>query len=200
MDLTNVQPSTTGIPESSMAVAPQPLSTEKEQVDAARRGDRRAFEMLYRSHVGRIFALCLRLEGDRDEAELLVQDAFVQAWRKLDRFRGQSTFGTWLHRLTVNLVLDRKRADQRRNRREVATDLEENTAAMSATTAPERVVDRLELERAIAALPEGARMVFVLKEIEGYPTQDIADRLGVAEGTIKAQAFRARRMLREALK
>lgn len=173
--------------------------SETTLVDAARQGDRQAFEQLYRTHVGRIHALCLRLLADRDEAEIMTQDAFVHAWHKLDRFAGQSAFGTWLHRLTVNLVLDRRRSEKRRRRHETPMDLDEQASLLRATAPPARVVDRLELERAIAGLPDGARTVFVLQEIEGYPLRDIATMLGIAEGTVKAQGFRARRLLREAL-
>lgn len=168
-------------------------------VDAARDGDQRAFEQLYREHAGRIYGLCLRLVADATEAEQLTQDAFVQAWRKLDRFRGESAFGTWLHRLTVNLVLDWQRSRGRRRRVEIDLDPQAEAEALRRTTPPSRVVDRLELERAIATLPEGARTIFVLAEIEGYPLKEIATQLGIAEGTVKAQNHRARRLLREAL-
>jgi len=182
-----------------MAVAQRKQQSDTELVSAAQRGDRLAFEALYRSYVGRIFALCVRLTASRDDAESLTQDAFVHAWNKLDRFAGQSAFGTWLHRLTVNLMLDRRRADQRRRKHETPMDPDEQAMALRATAAPARVIDRLELERAIAGLPEGARTVFVLQEIEGYPVREIAGMMGIAEGTVKAQGFRARRLLREVL-
>ena len=175
-------------------------TAEQRCVAAARAGDPDAFARLYRDHVGRVYALSLRLLADRDEAEQLTQDAFVQAWRKLDRFRGDSAFGTWLYRLTTNLVLDAQRARGRRHRREAPLDPTEEAAALAATTPPARVIDRVELERAIAALPDGARTVFVLQEVEGYPVREIAGMLDIAEGTVKAQSFRARRLLREALR
>ncbi|MBD3219838.1 sigma-70 family RNA polymerase sigma factor [bacterium] len=182
----------------TVAVPPQP--SEEALVDAARGGDQRAFEQLYRDHAGRVYGLCLRLVADPTEAEQLTQDAFVQAWRKLDRFDGQSALGTWLHRLTTNLVLDWLRARGRRRQREEPLDPVEEADRLRQTAPPARVIDRLELERAIAALPDGARTVFVLAEVEGYPLKEIAARMGVAEGTVKAQNHRARRLLREALR
>ncbi len=169
---------------------------------AARAGSVTAFEALYRANVGRIHALCLRLTADRDLAAQLTQDTFVRAWEKLGGFRGESRFETWLHRLAVNVVLDWRRERDRRNRREVAaedTQTLESAAAGRAVPAP-RVAERLDLERAVARLPEGARTVFVLHEIEGYPLKDIAEVEGIAEGTVKAQLHRARQILREALR
>jgi len=180
--------------------APLPTREDHTLVAAARRGDRGAFEELYRAHVGRIHALCLRLTADRVQAETLTQDAFVKAWQKLDRFRGDSAFGTWLHRLTVNLVLDWQRSRGRRRRFEAPLEPLLEAGSMVDEAPPPRVVDRLALERAIATLPEGARTVFVLAEVEGYPLREIADRLGIAEGTVKAQNHRARKLLREALR
>ena len=168
---------------------------EPDLVGAARGGDRQAFEQLYRQHVGRVHALCLRLAADRDLAEQLTQDAFVLAWRKLPGFRGDSAFGTWLYRVAVNVVLDWRRDQARRHGREIGLD---NLTELRPSP-PARVGDRLDLERAIAALPVGARTVFVLHEVEGYLVREVADLLAVAEGTVKAQLFRARRLLREAL-
>ena len=176
-------------------------SPDTDLVEAARDGGRAAFEQLYHLHVGRVYAVCLRLVADREQAEQLTQDAFVQAWRKLPGFRGDSAFSTWLHRVTVNVVLDRQRADARRWKHEIELDPveQQDLVAESRPTSPARVGDRLDLERAIARLPEGARMVFVLHEVEGYRVREVADLLAVAEGTVKAQLFRARRLLREAL-
>jgi len=174
---------------------------EPDLVAAARAGEQAAFEQLYRLHVGRVYALCLRLTADPLEAEQLTQDAFVQTWRKLSGFRGDSAFSTWLHRLTVNVVLDWRRARTRRSQHETILDPVDQmeTAAASRPTQPARVGDRLDLERALTQLPEGARTVFVLHEVEGYLVREVADFLQVAEGTVKAQLFRARRLLREAL-
>jgi RNA polymerase sigma-70 factor (ECF subfamily) len=166
-------------------------------IHRARQGDRAAFETLYHAHVGRVYALCLRLTADRALAEERTQDAFVRAWERLATFRGESAFSSWLYRLTVNEVLLGRRAERRRGARIVTTDdpaaLERpGAASVAAGTA-------LDLERAVAALPPGAREVFVLHDVEGYRHEEIAQLTGVAVGTSKAQLFRARRLLREAL-
>ncbi len=165
-------------------------------VRKAQEGDEEAFEALYRSHVTRVFALALRLTGDRDEATELVQDTFVKAWEALPRFRGDSALGTWLHRIAVNLVLESRRASGRRARR-ILFAAEPATFERPAGEPP--VSDRLDLEQAITGLPQGARMVFVLHDVEGYEHREVARMAGIAEGTSKAQLFRARRLLREAL-
>lgn len=161
-------------------------------------GDAEAFGRLYRAHVGRIHALALRLTGDQRQAEELVQDAFVRAWRKLGTFRGESAFGTWLHRLTVNVFL----LDHRGTRRRALRELPEEEAPASAAAAPAGALgheDRIDLERAVARLPEGARVAFVLHDIHGYTHDEIAAMSGVAAGTIRAQLFRARRRLQREL-
>lgn len=164
-------------------------------VDRARDGDAAAFEQLYREHVGRVYATCLRMCSDRARAEELAQDAFVQAWRKLPSFRGEAAFSSWLHRLTVNVVLQRARADRRR-RWDLIGD---NTSAFGATAAPAPAGLDRDLDRAIAELPEGARTAFVLHDVEGYKYAEIAGMTGKAEGTMKAQAHRARKLLCEKL-
>jgi RNA polymerase sigma-70 factor, ECF subfamily len=161
----------------------------------ARGGDRPAFEALYRSHVGRVYALCLRMSGDRVGAEELCQGAFVRAWEKLDGFRGDAAFSTWLHRLTVNHVLSDRRSGLRRLARVVPVEDPEATSPGRPPTAGAG----LDLERAIATLPTGARVVFVLHDVEGYAHPEVARLLGVTTGTSKAQLSRARRLLREAL-
>lgn len=163
-------------------------------VRRARAGDRAAFQLLYEEHVGRVYALCLRLTGDGDEALDRTQDAFVRAWQKLGSYRGESAFSTWLHRLTVNVVLTDLRASGRRDRRE-STAQETGRRFEPAPRAGLHV----DLERAIAALPPGARAVFVLYDVEGYGHEEIAEMTGIAPGTSKAQLHRARRLLREAL-
>ncbi len=190
------------VPAPAIAPARTAAAAPTALVIAARAGSVTAFEALYRANVGRIHALCLRLTADRDLAAQLTQDTFVRAWERLDGFRGESQFETWLHRLAVNVVLDWRRQRDRRGRREVATDdaqaLED--AAVGRATPPPRVAERLDLERAVARLPEGARTAFVLHEIEGYPLKDIAEAEGIAEGTVKSQLHRARQILREALR
>jgi RNA polymerase sigma-70 factor (ECF subfamily) len=175
--------------------------TASQLVRRAQAGDQGAFAALYRAHVGRVYALCLRLEGDAARAEELVQDVFVRAWEKLDGFRGESAFGTWLHRLAVNVVLGDRRSAWRRSRVVLAGGGSEETA-MEAWTAPAPAgagAEAIDLERAVASLPAGARTVFVLHDVEGYRHEEIAAMTGIAEGTSKAQLFRARRLLRERL-
>jgi len=165
-------------------------------VARAQAGDQIAFRDLYRQHAGRVYGLCLRLTGDARDAEERTQDVFVRLWDKLASFRGDSAFSSWLHRLAVNVVFNEQRTTSRRERRVTpAADpaiLEKD---------PRRTIDGLniDLERAIAELPDGAREVFVLFDIEGYGHGDIAKLTGIAEGTSKAQLFRARRLLREKL-
>lgn len=166
-------------------------------VKRARRGDRHAFEMLYRTHVKRVYALCWRLCGDGVLAEDLCQETFVGAWKGLASFRGDSGFGTWLHRVAVNTILGHRRwSDSREDLR--AEDL----AAVEPFLAAEpegRLSVGLDLERAIARLPEKARAVFVLHDVEGYRHREIAGLTGMAVGTSKAHLHRARRLLREAM-
>ena len=163
----------------------------------AQAGSVSAFEKLYHEHVGRVYALCLRLSGDVAAAEELTQDVFVRAWEKLGTFRGDSSFGTWLHRMTINMVLGQRRSDGRRAARIVLTHDLNIYAGESRGAA--RPGDRLDLEAAMATLPEATRSVFVLHEVEGYTHQEIAELTGRAEGTCKALLHRARRLLKERL-
>lgn len=163
-------------------------------VQRAQAGDEAAFEALYRENAGRVYALCLRMLADEREAKERTQDVFVRAWERLGSFRGDSAFSTWLHRLAVNVVLMEGRAKGRR-REDPFADEDDAPAAPG-----ERDVhDRLDIERAIAKLPPGARRVLVLHDIEGYQHGEIAGMVGIAEGTSKAHLFRARRLLKEAL-
>ena len=164
-----------------------------EVVRRAQQGDQSAFHELYREHVGRTYALCLRLTGSAAEAEERTQDVFVQAWRTLASFRGESAFSSWLHRLAVNLVLMERRGARRRWMRVEAV---EDPATLERGGEGPSPALRLDLERAVAALPEGARHVFVLHDVEGYRHEEIGEFLGIAVGTSKAQLFRARRLLR----
>ena len=165
-------------------------------VERAQAGDDEAFGALYREHVGRVHALCLRLAGDAQAAGELTQDVFVRAWEALPSFRGESAFGSWLHRLAMNVFLGKRRATGRRERRVFST---EEPALLERPAERSQPGTRLDLEQAIAALPKGARAVFVLHDVEGYQHGEIARMTGIAEGTSKAQLFRARRLLREAL-
>jgi RNA polymerase sigma-70 factor (ECF subfamily) len=165
-------------------------------VARAQAGDQKAFRELYRQNAGRVYALCLRLTGDAYAAEERTQDVFVRLWDKLRSFRGESAFSSWLHRLAVNVVLNERRTTGRRERR--VTPAEDPAALEQHRGNPTEGLS-IDLERAIAELPDGAREVFVLFDIEGYGHADIASLTGIAEGTSKAQLFRARRLLREKL-
>ena len=172
---------------------------------AAQRGDEAAFASLYDVHAARVFALCLGLAGDRTTAAELVQDVFVRVWEKLGSFRGDCAFSTWLHRVAVNTALESERKGRRRSLRVlIAADLrlERHGPTPPAPDAPAPSTDAglsMDLEGAISRLPQGARAVFVLHDVEGYQHAEIGERLGIAEGTSKAHLFRARRLLREML-
>jgi len=170
---------------------------EAELVQRAREGDLPAFEELYRLELGRVYAICLRLTANAELAEVLTQDTFVQVWKKLNTFRGDSAFGTWLHRLAVNTVLQDQRARKRRREKE---ELFGDTSSPDHADRPPREDMRIDLERAIAALPERARMVFVLHDIEGYRHEEIAKMMNTSTGTSKAQLHRARGLLRKDLR
>jgi RNA polymerase sigma-70 factor (ECF subfamily) len=167
-------------------------------VDSAKSGDIAAFEALYRSNRDRIYALLWRIcGGDAALAEDLLQEAFIRAWQKLDSFRGESSFGTWLHRLSANVALGDRRTRLRRVGREVSMDDVVERTAMG-----DRDVfagKRMDLEKAIARLPERARTVLVLYDIEGYKHAEIAEMTGMAVGSSKAQLHRARKLIREVL-
>jgi RNA polymerase sigma-70 factor (ECF subfamily) len=160
----------------------------------AAQGDLRAFERLYRAHVGRVRALACRLIGV-DDADDATQEVFVRAWQKLGTFRGESAFGTWLHRLGVRVILSRRATRATRQQR-----FAEGGEALDRAAAPRERPDlRVDFEMAIAQLPGGAREVFVLYDIEGYTHEEIADLLGIAVGTSKSQLHRARMSLRKHL-
>lgn len=187
----------TGTAESAREVVPvkkQAVQDEMHWVAEARDGNVAAFEALYRMQVDRVYGLCLRMTGNASEAEDCVQDAFIQAWQKLDRFRGDSAFGTWLHRVAVNVVLGR----MRKSRRE-----QDRMRAVSEVTPDRETIGDTgglqDLEDAVNELPSGARNVFVLNAVYGYSHNETGDMLGIAAGTSKAQLHRARRLLAQQL-
>ena len=157
-----------------------------------------AFEKLYREHAPRLYALASRMSGSPSEGEDLLQEIFLQAYRKLDSFRGDAALGTWLHRLAVNHCLDYVRSRHGRATKVTTTlDVEGGWEPAARTENPN---ERLDLERAIRRLPDGCREAFVLHDVEGFNHQEIADMLGVAEGTSKSQVFKARLKLRAMLR
>ncbi len=167
-----------------------------ELVACARAGEAGAFERLYRQHVDRVYALCLRLSADPVRAEELTQDVWVRVWEKLHTFRGESAFTSWLHRLTVNEVLGSRRSGARRGKHEIADDDPGRWSGPAPLSEPGV---RMDLEAAIELLPPGSRTVFVLHDVEGYAHKEIAVMTDRAEGTSKALLHRARKLLREAL-
>jgi len=167
---------------------------------AAQQGDEAAFASLYDAHAGRVYALCLRLSADRALAEELVQDVFVRLWQRLATFRGESAFGTWLHRLALNTVLESgRKGGRRRLRVQIAADFAGIDVSRDAPTAAVDIHQQIDLESAVATLPAGARAVWVLHDVEGFGHAEIGTLLGIAEGTSKAHLFRARRLLRQRL-
>lgn len=163
-------------------------------VRRAQAGEVGAFERLYRQHVGRVFAVCRRLAGETALAEELTQDTFVRAWHGLHTYAPGTSFTAWLSRIAVNVCLGERRERARRAQRETTSPDPETKAPTR--PAPEAGLD---LERAIDRLPDAARIVFVLHDVEGFRHQEIAERLGVSAGTSKSQLHRARRLLKEAL-
>jgi RNA polymerase sigma-70 factor (ECF subfamily) len=165
-----------------------------ELVKKARKNDTSAFEKLYRKHVGRIYALAVRMTEDSRIAEEIVQEIFVRVWQKLDLFEGRSSFYTWLHRLAINFILNEKRSKSRHHKNEILMD--ENM--LESTDRNNRELS-MDLEKAISGLPEGAKEVFVLYDIEGMQHDEIARLKNITVGTSKSQLHRARKILREVL-
>jgi RNA polymerase sigma-70 factor (ECF subfamily) len=181
-----------------LPVTEETSSDELAWVQKAQKSDTSAFESLYRMHVDRVYALCLRMTANVSEAEDCTQETFIQAWSKLDRFRGDSSFGTWLHRVAVNTVLGRMRKSNRERDRIRAVG---EVAPMNESTGDSGGLRDLEkdLEKALDELPSGARHVFVLHAVYGYSHEETSDMLGIASGTSKAQLHRARRLLAQQL-
>jgi RNA polymerase sigma-70 factor (ECF subfamily) len=160
-------------------------------VALAAAGDQQAFQRLYRQHLARIHSLVRRMVASETDPDELVQDVFVRAWQRLSTFRGEAAFGTWLHRLAVNLVLNWQKGEGRHRRRIDAAADPDLTAARRES--PEAGMD---IEAALARLPAGARQIFVLHDVEGFRHEEIGSMLGVTSGTSKAQLHRARMLLR----
>jgi RNA polymerase sigma-70 factor (ECF subfamily) len=180
--------------------------SEAEAVRLARRGDARAFERVYQLHCRKVYGLCRRMARNFTEAEDLTQEAFLQVFRKIHTFRGESSFSTWLYRVAVNVVLMKLR---RNHKTEIS--LEEINQPDEETGAPREsiaardlrlagVIDRVNLQRAMDQLPPGCRTVFVLHDIEGHEHKEIAKILGCTAGNSKSQVHKARRRLRDVLR
>ena len=178
--------------------------TEAEAIERAKQGDQEAFEILYHLHKRRVYSLCLRMVSNPAQAEDLAQEAFLQLFRKVGTFRGESAFSTWLHRMTVNVVLMHLRkknlpavsleetieTDEETQRKELGTEDVKLTGS----------IDRLQLQRAIERLPPGYKTVFVLHDVEGFEHNEIAEMVGCSIGNSKSQLHKARLKLRDYLK
>lgn len=180
---------------------PKPV-TEADAIRLAQAGDPAAFEALYRLHSRRVYALCLRMLGNPADAEDLAQEAFLQLFRKIGTFRGESAFSTWLHRMTVNVVLMRLRKKSL-----PASSLDETMEPDEETGSPKKdpgapdlrlsgAVDRVNLERSVEKLPPGYRTVFLLHDVQGYEHNEIAEIMGCSVGNSKSQLHKARTRLR----
>lgn len=166
------------------------VSEEAMWIKRAQKADPGAFEKLYRMHIDKVYGLCLRMTGSVAEAEDCAQEAFIQAWNKLSKFRGDSAFATWLHRIAVNSVLGRMRKSKReQDRIQVAAEVAPSQAAIGDSG------NLRDLSAAVDRLPEGARHVFILSGIYGYSHEEASNMLGIAVGTSKAQLHRARKLL-----
>jgi RNA polymerase sigma-70 factor (ECF subfamily) len=191
-------------PQTGKALKPDAASL-KETIRLAQQGDEAAFEIIYQMHSRRVFALCLRMVGDPVEAEDLTQEAFLQLFRKIHTFRGESAFSSWLHRLTANIVLMRFR-----KKRLVAVSLDELTRPDEERGRPViefgapdlrlvGVFDRVNLQTAVEQLPEGYKSMFLLHDVHGFEHNEIATMLGCSVGNSKSQLHKARKRLRELL-
>ena len=192
-------------PRAPTAIQPPKALTEAEAIRLAQAGAAAAFELLYGLHGRRVYALCLRMVNNPSDAEDLMQEAFLQLFRKIGTFRGESAFSTWLHRMTVNVVLMRLRKKSL-----PVASLEETTEPDEETGGPRKdigapdlrltgAVDRVNLQRSIEKLPPGYRTVFVLHDVQGYEHNEIADIMGCSVGNSKSQLHKARTRLRELL-
>jgi len=202
-------PNTGSVPIGTLARTRRPADgalAEAEAIRLAQQGDANAFEQLYRLHTRRVYALCLRMVGNPADAEDLAQEAFLQLFRKIATFRGESAFSTWLHRMTVNVVLMRLRKKSL-----PVASLEETTEPDEETGGPRKdiggpdllltgSIDRVNLQRCVEQLPPGYKTVFVLHDVQGYEHNEIADIMGCSIGNSKSQLHKARMRIRELLR
>lgn len=184
------------VPRAEPVTATAPPEPALLDAPAAAPRDPAAFEALYRAHYRHVYAVTLRMTCDVSRAEDLTQEVFVRVWQKLPTFRGESALSTWIHTVAVRTTLENMRSESRREARVTTTDDPGRYAAEARRAMPETAVD---LERAIAALPPGARKVLLLHDVNGYRYHEIAEMLGVSLGTVKSQLNRARRLMMEAL-
>ena len=178
---------------------------EAEAIRLAQQGDAAAFERLYQLHNRRVYSLCLRMVGNTAEAEDLTQEAFLQLFRKVSTFRGESAFSTWLHRLAVNVVLMklRKKSGTESSLEQITEPDEDSGGPRRDFGAPDLrlsgSIDRVNLQRAVDELPPGYKAVFILHDVQGYEHNEIAEIMGCSIGNSKSQLHKARMRLRELL-
>jgi RNA polymerase sigma-70 factor (ECF subfamily) len=185
-----LSPATTEADGEAVPVSGAEVPDERTLVSRAQSGNTAAFEALYRAQIDRVYGLCLRMTGNASEAEDCAQEAFIQAWKQLAKFRGDSAFGTWMHRVAVNAVLGRMRKSRREQDRIQAMSESGLSPATVGDTGGLR-----DLQDAMDRLPSGAKHVFVLHAVYGYSHDETGEMLGIAAGTSKAQMHRARRLL-----
>ena len=187
---------TSKVPGNATATGESRLA-ELQLVERCRGGDLGAFEELYRQHSGRLFSLAVRMLGNQADAEDQLQEIFLSAHRKLESFRGESALGTWLYRLAMNQLLDYVRSRDARTG-QLTDGLEDATLLADAAghRLADRTIERIDLERALAELPDGCRAAFLLHDVEGLEHKEVSDVLGIAEGTSKSQVHKARLRLR----
>ena len=186
------------IPFPSKNVTATTAATDAELVSRSLDGDVDAFETIYRQHSARIYSLACRMAGSPEDGEDLLQEVFLQAFRKLGTFKGDATVGTWLYRLALNHCLDYVRSRQARMKK--LTDTLDADASFEPSARRTTPIAKLDLDRALERLPDGCREAFVLHDVEGFDHKEVAKLLGIAEGTSKSQVFKARSRLRGLLK
>lgn len=195
--------STSKVTGRAPAEAPGPQRSKAEEmalVERCRAGDLGAFEELYKAHAGKLFSLASRMLGNPSDAEDLLQEIFLSAHRKLEGFRGESALGTWLYRLATNHCLDFLRSRASRTRQVTETlDDDPGWYEPGRRGLAEQTVTKMDLERAMAQLPAGCRAAFVLHDVQGLEHREVAEALGIAEGTSKSQVHKARLRLRALL-
>ena len=173
-------------------------ASDADLVARCRAGEADAFETLYRQHSARIYSLACRMAGSADDGEDLLQEIFLQAFRKLGSFKGDAALGTWLYRLALNHCLDYVRSRQAKMNK--LTETLDADTSIEPTARRDTPIARLDLERALERLPDGCREAFVLHDVEGFDHKEVGNVLGIAEGTSKSQVFKARARLRTLLK
>jgi RNA polymerase sigma-70 factor (ECF subfamily) len=198
-----MRPSKGNLSQAKKTQAPE--LSEAEAIARAKLGDAESFEALYAMHKRRVYSLCLRMTGNTAEAEDLTQEAFLQLFRKIATFRGESAFSTWLHRLAVNVVLMHlRRKGLPLVSLEETLEPQQEDGPRRDIGAPDNVlagsIDRVNLERAISSLPPGYRVIFLLHDVEGYEHNEIAGMMGCSIGNSKSQLHKARLKLRDLLK